>query len=68
MSTKNKRIIINEFDTKELMEFIYCLNDNMREYDSNFERAMRRSERAEWESLKGSLNKGVSIQYAGSKR
>lgn len=58
---------ISELSQRELMDLIYCLNDNMKNYDSNIDRAMERSDRAEWDCLKTNKNKGVNIQYAGKK-
>ena len=43
---------ISDLSCEELLEFIYYLNDNMKKYDANIERAMKRADRAEWDSLK----------------
>ena len=54
----------SDFSQSELMDFIYCLNDNMKKYDSDVESAMERADKAEWDCLKSARYKGVSIQYA----
>ena len=59
---------VNELSQHELMELICCLNNNMVNYDSNISRAMERSNRAEWDSLKNNRSKWVNIQYAESKK
>lgn len=59
---------ISDFTQSELMEFIYCLNDNMKNYDLDIESAMARADKAEWDCLKATKHKGVNIQYAGSRK
>lgn len=59
---------INELSQNELMELIHCLNNNMINYDSNINRAMERSNRAEWDCLKTAKNKRGNIQYAENRQ
>lgn len=59
---------ISDLSQNELMDFIYCLNDNMKNYDSDIEGAMEGADKAEWDCLKTTKHKGVNFQYAGSRR
>lgn len=59
---------LGDLSQSELMDFIYCLNNNMKDYDSDIDSAMERADKAEWDSLKATTHKGVNIQYAGSRR
>jgi hypothetical protein len=41
-----------KYSKKKLMELVIFLNNNMKNYENNVDRAIKRSEKAEWYSLK----------------
>lgn len=43
---------VADLSKEELMELVACLNQSMEAYDQNIERAMKRSEQAEFDMLK----------------
>ncbi len=52
MNQVNKARTIEDLSQKELMDFIITLNKFMQDYDNNIEHKMKRSEKAEWDSIK----------------